>query len=855
MDTSKTFRKNRIAKIMAGVFPAMILFTPAISHAVTNIDEDTEDTYFFSGDKEYVIADGVTMSSLTTDPAALVKGKSVESIINNGTIKNENGGAVLIDISGQTSDMMTLENKGAVNSTGIAIDVINGSNITLVNTGTISGNDYAISFENDGNNALVLKAGSSLGGDVITTGSANTTITLNDSGNEDSNFTGANKGDGFKSLTMDGSDWTLTGNVDLTGEGDSLIVKTGNLTLGGDVKNSGATLINDAASLQIGTGTGDNASLEGNVTNNGTLIFNQAADYIFAGDISGTGNLVKEDANTLTLTGNNSFSGDATLKGGTTLVAENATMGPDGGTGIINIDSGATLASAGTVNSSVAIAAGGVLASWNAVSGNENASTPATGNTINGDVTNQGTLQIAGNNSVGNAFTINGNYTGDENSRIVMNTEAGADYSPTDHLVITGNSAGSSSLEVANIGGQGAQTINGIELISVGGASDASFTLGKPVVAGMWEYDLYKHNDGNWYLESKASDTPDPTPDPDDNGGDNGGNDDGGDNGGNDNGGGDTPPAPEVYRPEAGVYMANYLAAQQMFIHKRDDRDQLMLRDADDLNTWMYVKGEYNDGNFADSNLKYKIRSAVVQLGSDFLSKDLSTGTLHSGFMLGAGYSDTTADARHNSRSADGRVNGYNVGVYATWQEDQKLRLGSYIDSWASYSWYNSQVNGDDMPGEKYDSQGYAASLEVGHAWLVPSEKARTMKFEPQGQVVYSNLDQDDHVEYNGTRINTPDNDAVLGRIGVKASYVDQKSVEAWQPYGAVNWLIGNGMSDLNFNDETLDSNVPPNRFQLETGVSGKVNDATTVSFRVSSEWGDNSYNAYSGHMLVNYRW
>ncbi|MBE8219516.1 autotransporter outer membrane beta-barrel domain-containing protein, partial [Leptospira borgpetersenii serovar Ballum] len=110
-----------------------------------------------------------------------------------------------------------------------------------------------------------------------------------------------------------------------------------------------------------------------------------------------------------------------------------------------------------------AIAAGGVLTSWNAVSGNENASTPAAGNTINGDVTNQGTLQIAGNNSVGNAFTINGNYPGDENSRIVMNPEAGEDNSPPDHLAITGNSAGSSSLEVANIGGQGAQTINGIE--------------------------------------------------------------------------------------------------------------------------------------------------------------------------------------------------------------------------------------------------------------------------------------------------------------------------------------------------------------------------------------------------------
>ncbi|EPN1931477.1 autotransporter outer membrane beta-barrel domain-containing protein [Cronobacter dublinensis] len=836
MNASKLFRKNRIATLMAGVFPAMVLFTPSLSYAITNIDEDTEDTYIFSGDKEYVIADGVTMSSTTSDPSAMVKGKSITSIINNGTIKNDNGNAMVIDISSQSSAMMTLENKGDITSTGTAIDVLNGDNVTIINTGTIAGGDYAISFESGGNNALVLKAGSDLQGDVITKGSANNTITLNDSSSEDSNFIGADKGDGFKSLTMDGSEWTLTGDIDLTGQGDSLIVKTGKLTLGGEVTNTGASLIDADATLQVGTGSGDNASLQGNVTNNGTLVFNQAADYTFAGDISGSGNLVKENTSTLTLSGNNRYSGDTTLNGGTTLLAENGTIGPDGGTGNINIKNGATFASAGTVNSNVVIAAGGVLASWNAVSGNENATTPASGNTITGDVTNQGTLQIAGGNNVGNAFTIDGNYTGDAGSRIVMNTEAGLDDSPTDHLAITGDSAGSSALDVVNIGGKGAQTINGIELISVGGASDATFTLDKPVVAGMWEYDLYQHDDGNWYLESKASDTPDPTPDPDD------------------NGGGDTP-APEVYRPEAGVYMANYLAAQQMFIHKRDDRDQLMLRDADDLNTWMYVKGEYNDGNFADSNLKYKIRSAVVQLGSDVLSKNLSTGTLHSGFMLGAGYSDTTADARHNTRSADGRVNGYNLGVYATWQEDEKLRLGSYVDSWASYSWYNSQVNGDDMPGEKYDSQGYAASLELGHAWLVPSEKARTMKFEPQGQVIYSNLDQDYHVEYNGTRVGTPDNDAVLGRVGLKASYVDQKAVEAWQPYGAVNWLIGNGMSDLSFNNETLDSNVPSNRFQLETGVSGKMNDATTISFRVSSEWGDNSYNAYSGHMLVNYRW
>lgn len=851
MISLKKHRKNRISQVMATLFPAIVFFNPLAASAATIIDENTDDTYIFSGDKEYVINSDVTMSSPGSDPSALVKGKSITSIKNNGTIKNDNGNAMSVEVSGQTADMLTIENSGTISSSATGINVTNGDNVTIINTGTIAGKDSAIAFASAGNNALVLKNGSDLQGDVTSTGSSTNTITLNDSGNEDSNFKGVTAGtDGFKSLTMDGVDWVMSGDIDLIGTDASLIVKTGKLTLGGDVTNKGSSLINSGATLQLGTGSGSNASLEGNIQDDGTLIFNQAADFTFTGDISGTGAVIKEDSSTLTLSGTNSYAGDTQLKSGTTLVAEGATLGPANNSATISVGSGATFASAGTVNNNIAVAAGGTLAAWNAVGSNIGATTPTTGNTINGNVSNAGTLQLAAaDNSVGNSYTINGDYTGEQGSKIVMNTVAGDDNSLTDHLAITGNSAGTSSLEVANVGGMGAQTLNGIELIDIGGASDATFTLDKPVVAGLWEYDLYKHDDGNWYLESKTEPapqpdpdpspapqptpdpepTPDPTPDP--------------------------APAPEVYRPEIGVYMANYLAAQQMFIHKRDDRDQLMLRDEDDLNTWMYVKGQYADGNFARSNLSYDIRSAVVQLGSDVISRNLSTGTLHTGFMLGTGYSDTSADARHNSRSADGSVNGYNVGLYATWQEDQKLRLGSYIDSWASYSWYNSRVNGDDMPGEEYDSKGMAASLEVGHAWLVPSEKARTMKFEPQGQVVYSNLKQDDHVEYNGTRVTTPEDDAVLGRVGVKMSHVDQKQVEAWQPYGAVNWLIGNGMSDLSFNGDTIGSDVPDNRFQLEAGVTGKINEATTLSFRLGGEWGDNTYNAYTGHMLVNYRW
>lgn len=834
MNKSKAFRKNTITRLIAHAFPMALLFSPVMVNATTTISEDTVDTYTFSGDSEYIINKGVKIATEGTDIGSEVKGKSIARIENNGSITSEKSDAMQINITDQKSDMFTLENNGVIQGGKTGISVLNDTNATLVNSGTISGKDNAITFTGTGTNALVLKAGSDLQGNVTTTGSTTNTLTLNDSGNEDANFTGVTAGqDGFKSLTMDGDKWTLTGNVDLIGSAaDSLYVKTGALTLGGDVTNKGGSLIDSGASLQLGTGSGKNASLEGNIENNGTLIVNQAADYSWNNDISGTGRLIKQDANTLTLGGNNTYTGDSELKAGTTLVAQGATLGATGNTATLTVDSGATFASAGTVNQNLLIASGGTLAAWNAISGNTLSSTGAasTGDTINGNVTNQGTLLLASasaSNTAGNNFVIDGDYTGAQGSTIVMNTVAGDDSSLTDHLAITGNSAGTSSVAVANVGGMGAQTLNGIEVIGVGGSSDAVFTLDKPVVAGAWEYNLNQHTDGNWYLESAAK-----QPDPD--------------NGGN---------TPEIYRPEVGIYMANYVAAQQMFQHKRDDRDQVMLRDEDDLNTWMYVKGQYTDASMANNNLDYDISSTVMQLGSDVMSTWLSNGTLHSGFMLGVGHSDTSANAAHNDRSSSGNVEGYNVGLYATWQQDQTKRLGGYIDTWIAYHWFDNQVIGDDMPDEHYSSQGVAGSVEVGHAWLLPSEQPRTFKIEPQIQAIYSNLDQNDHVEANGTRITTSEYDSLTTRLGVRVGYVDQVNVEAWQPYVGAHWISGNGQSDMSFNDEKLDSGVADERYQAETGITGNLNPTTTISLRAVGEWGENDWSSYSGHVLLNHRW
>ena len=954
--SNKHFRLNKTTKTLGSLFPALLLFTPAVAFAST-IDQSTSIPQNFSTDAEYVINKDVTITSSGNEAAVSVNGIDVSNVENmgnisgygngldistgaqrlvvnneegatisstsatgvnidtmqgdlinkgnitaaeNGVFVSKNSSAVSISntatglikgksglnaevgvainnagtIKGTEVDGITLSdgnikltNTGTVEGLQHGINVTNTAKVDIINSGSIGGGNTAISFASNKNNTLVLNTGSSLNGDVISTGSTGNSLTLVGAGIEDSNFVGLNKGDGFASVKMEGESWTLTGDLDVIGSGDSLQVNSGDLTLAGTVSNNGNTLVTKDASLQLGNGQ-KTASLSGGLKNNGTVIFNQGNNSTFATDMTGSGKVEKVDSHTLTLTGKNSYTGDTVLHGGTTLVANGATLGVKNSNATVTIENGATFATAGEVNNNIHVLAGGTLAAWNAVQGNATLSAAGV-DTINGNVANGGKLLLsAANNSVGNNFTINGDYTGSAGSQIVLNSTLGEDNAPTDHLTITGSSFGQSGVSVSNMGGLGAQTVNGMEIVRVGGSSEAQLTLAKPVVAGAYEYNLYQHGDGNWYLESKATPSDIPADDTDngnntDNGGntdngsntDNGGNTDNGsntDNGGNTDNGSNS--GPEVMAPEVGAYLGNYLAAQSMFLHKRDDRDQITFRNEEDLNTWMYVKGRYHENNAGGDKVFYDTTTTVLQVGSDFMSKPMDNGILRAGGMFGAGQAKTHSDARHNVRDAQGKVDGFNVGLYATWQEDQKLRLGSYVDTWAAYSWYNNKVTSN-RNDEDYDSEGFAASVEVGHAWVIDSENERTWKIEPQAQVIYSYLDQENHTDRDGVRITTLDNDGLFGRLGVKSSYFEQKDVKAWQPYVAVNWLKGAGQNDLAFNGEAVSNDTPEDRGQLELGVTGNLNETTTLSLRASGEWGENSYAAYGGHILLNHRW
>ena len=128
--------------------------------------------------------------------------------------------------------------------------------------------------------------------------------------------------------------------------------------------------------------------------------------------------------------------------------------------------------------------------------------------------------------AAGDRLVVGQNYIG-SNGAVALDTVLGGDASITDKLVVNGNTAGTSSVAVINAGGRGAATSDGIEMITMGGASNGVFSLagdyeinGKgAVVAGAYAYQLYKGNKSatelnNWYLRSELPNpaTPGDTP-------------------------------------------------------------------------------------------------------------------------------------------------------------------------------------------------------------------------------------------------------------------------------------------------------------------------------------------------------
>ncbi len=504
-----------------------------------------------------------------------------------------------------------------------------------------------------------------------------------------------------------------------------------------------------------------------------------------------------------------------------------ATLNASGGSILIG-DMQAAVQNKATVTLTDHVAWTGAARNIGAVAMNGGSSWRVTGNSDVASLTlNNSALTF--NNPLPNGFktlTVRGDYAGN-GAAVMLNTRLGDDNSPTDKLIVQGDTRGDTRLYVVNAGGLGASTSKGIEIVQVQGNSNGVFRLDGRVVAGLYDYRLYQGStlqpgNGNWYLSSTIPGT------------------------------GGQP----AIRPEPGAYLANMTTASTMFLHTLHDRlgepqytDAYRNEDGVPA-VWGRIVGGSTDSRTL--NLDQRADTALVQIGGD-IARWSSNGDdrYHLGLMSAYGHGDIRGKSRITGDRANGEVDGYSVGMYGTWLGNTELRTGPYVDTWAQYARYRNQVAGKALPGETYDSHGWTVSLESGYAFNVHEDEHRRWLLEPQVQIAWNAFSQNGHKEHNGTRVDGGDADGLISRLGGRFYTQDKSSPNARQAFIELNWWYNATNNSLTFNDQRLRDGTPKERFEVKSGLQGEIARGWQMWGHVGMQAGNHHYSRIEGMVSV----
>ncbi|UZF91271.1 autotransporter family protein [Bosea sp. NBC_00550] len=498
---------------------------------------------------------------------------------------------------------------------------------------------------------------------------------------------------------------------------------------------------------------------------------------------------------------------------------------------------------------------------------------------------------------------------------IALNTFLGTDGSPSDRLVILGGQAsGTSALLVSNTIGAGDLTLgNGILVVDAqngGTTSSGAFSLGRPVVAGPYEYTLYRGSTDtsgpqNWYLRNTSTPgpippepgpippepgpiPPEPTPIPPNPT--------------------PIPPAPAPipnYRREVSLYSAlpsmGLIYGRTMIdsLHERvGEQGMLEAPPVTEERTiwcknpetnfrctttlrlpvssaaagrsytaagWARIIGTHGNQNGgrggifgSGPNFDYDIYG--LQAGLDLYRNYNADGSRDHAGIYGA-IGRIQGDVRHFNgiNAGTNTIDGYSIGAYWT----HFGASGWYLDGVLQGTWFDAQADSRRLIKLNREGFGFAASLEggypiaLGNGWII----------EPQAQVIYQTLVNGSGND-GAALVRFSEVESLAGRIGARlarswaleegTTTSKPRMMTAWLKASLWNEFLGSPMTS--FSSATgfipFRSDLGGAWGEIKAGIDAQITRNTAIYASAGYSIGlDGRSHAYDGRVGIKFSW
>ncbi|MBI0223061.1 autotransporter YapG [Yersinia pestis subsp. pestis] len=315
-----------------------------------------------------------------------------------------------------------------------------------------------------------------------------------------------------------------------------------------------------------------------------------------------------------------------------------------------------------------------------------------------------------------------------------------------------------------------------------------------------------------------------------------------------------------VHTPENGSYIANIAMARNLFTTRLEDRtSHYLYKDIvtgqwQPTSMWMHTQGGRSQFGHTVEQLNIKGNYYSVQLGGDiaqWATNEQGSGRI--GMLAGLGKATNHSHSKVTSYHSRGAVDGYNLGIYATWFADQQHNTGVYIDTLAQYSWFNNAVNGQDKAEEKYKSSGFATSIESGYTFNLANSDQLSYFIQPNAQITWAGINAQTHKTADGAVVSYRNNGHFITRIGAKAYLQTHDTLNTkFTPFVAVNWIHQNQNTGTTISGQGIDNKIQ-NSTEFNVGVESQIDQQLHIWANINHQIGRYNYTDTNALVGVKY--